>query len=105
MLNEILAKVKITGRGISSDTRRSVMNSKISLSNIVKSFDDDREIIKSECKDSDEATFYDLINNLAIQEAQVELSTITTEQFDTLLDNVDLNTSEVELLYKFMLLD
>ncbi len=118
MLNAILAKIKITGEGVSSDTRRAVMSSKIAVSAVVKSFEEAIQMIQKEC-DGDEngsvgkvsgeginkATYYGLVNDIAIEEVDIELSKITICQFDTLLDKVELTTNDVEMLYKFMLLN
>ncbi len=104
ILNTILGKIKITGTSVSSDTRQAVMSSKIAVSAIVKKFDEDRLLIKNECSENEESTYQDLVNAIAIEEVDIELRRITTEQFDTLLSRVELTTYEVEVLYEFMLL-
>ncbi len=102
-LNNILSKVKITGAGVSKETRSAVMKSKIALSNVSKKFDEDRNIIITEFNEKESSEYLHLIEELAMQESDTELTKITEEQFDTLFSDIELTTAEVELLYNSML--
>lgn len=105
-LNNVLSEVRITGDGISRETRAAVMKSKIALSAVAAQFDSTRAAIAKEVEalepTAKEMQFRELLSSQLEEMADTKLQPLSEEALNTLLDKCDLKTSEVELLYKHL---
>lgn len=102
-LNNVLSEVKITGDGISRETRSSVMKTKIALSKLAAEFETARTAIAKEVEglssDSREQQFRELLSSQLEEDIDIKIDLISEDALNSLLDKSDLKTSSVELLY------
>lgn len=105
-LNNILSEIKITGEGISRETRSAVMKIKFSLTSVATEFDARRAAIIKELEElpaeSKEQQFRELLSLLLEEQVDITIDRISEEALDSLLDRNELKTSSVELLYTFI---